>query len=326
MTRSREIYAPAVRARCREVEALTDRTNKLAVLVVQQCPVSADEELLCPPVRESIANIMMFVELGHVDDLAWVLDEVGQSCRMVAVDCDQKLPGSAAIVAHARANIAPDRLLLYSDNQAWFDSSLDMIQRIEGGVTGRSVLLTGDGALAEYMTFMLPRLGATVIRESDLTDEADVRIVVGASQKAASIDESLVDRLPTGAAIYDIGIGNLTLAAADRARARQLHLYRLDNRAGISSAIVRLLETDYMVTKLMGHVRVRDVDIVAGGLLAPPGAVIIDDIRNPTLVLGVADGQGRFRRSPLSGDDRARIDFVSSLTVDGYRKRGHSAP
>jgi hypothetical protein len=150
--------------------------------------------------------------------------------------------------------------------------------------------------------------------------------VVGASQKTPSIDEPIVSRLAPGSPIYDIGIGSLTPAAADLARARGLRLYRLDNRAGISSAIVRLLETDYMVNRLMGHVRVRDVDIVAGGLLAPPGSVIVDDIRNPALVFGIADGQGRFRRPPLSDEDRRRVDFVNSLTVDAYVKRGPATP
>jgi hypothetical protein len=318
---SRERYAPTVQARCREVEALIERTNKLAVLVVQQFPVASDAELLCPPVRESIATIMMFVELGTPDDLLWVLDETRQTCKMVALDCDQKLATSAAIVAQARATIAPERLLLYSDNQAWFDSSLDMIQRIERGVTDRTILLCGTGALADHMTFTLPRLGARVLRPHESGTPDDVPIVVGAAQKTTSIDEALVQRLPPETPIYDIGIGNLTAGAADLARTRRLRLYRLDNRAGISGVVLRLLETDYMVSKLMGHVRVRDVDIVAGGLLAPPGAVIVDDIRQPTVIFGVADGGGRFRDRPLSPEDQARIDFVSSLTVNASRKR-----
>jgi hypothetical protein len=116
--------------------------------------------------------------------------------------------------------------------------------------------------------------------------------------------------------VYDIGIGNLTAAAAGRARARGLRLYRLDNRAGVSSAIVRLLETDFMVGKLMGHLRVKGVDIVAGGLLAPPGAVIVDDIRNPAVIFGVADGSGRFRE-PLEPADEQRVAFVRSLLRSG---------
>jgi len=323
---SRDRHRAVVQERCRAVDALTAKTNKLAVLVVQQFPVATDEELLCPPVRESIANIMLFVELGTVADLEWIVNDAAASCRVVALDCDQKLPESPAIVERGRAIIDPARLMLYSDNAAWFDSALDMIQRIHHGVTGREVVLCGSGALADHAAFMLPRLGARLIAAERVTRESDSVIVIGASQKAVSIDAALVERLPHGSAIHDIGIGNLAPDAADLARVRRFPLYRLDNRAGISSAIVRLLETDYMVTKLMGHVRVRDVDIVAGGLLAPPGAVIVDDIRSPTLVLGVADGQGRFRPAPLSREDQARLEFVMSLTVDAYTRRGPTAP
>lgn len=325
MSASRERHAATLRGRCEAVNALTARTNKLAVLVLQQFPVATDSELLCPPVRESIANILLFVEFGTVADLEWVVQDAMPHCGMAALDCDQKLPESPAIVERGRQLVPPERLLLYSDNQAWFESALDMIQRIERGVTGRTLMVCGAGALADLMSFTLPRLGARVVRDGDPGAERDAGIVVGASQKAASIDEASVSRLPAGAAIYDIGIGNLTPGAANLARSRGLRLYRIDNRAGISSAIVRLLETDYMVSKLMGHVRVRGVDIVAGGLLAPPGAVIVDDVRSPTLVLGVADGAGRFRPAPLSAEDQARVDFVASLTVDAHGRRGPAA-
>ena len=71
-----------------------------------------------------------------------------------------------------------------------------------------------------------------------------------------------------------------------------------------------------MVGKLMGHLRVKGVDIVAGGMLAPPGAVIVDDIRDPAVIFGVADGSGRFRE-PLDRDDEQRIAFVRSLLRGG---------
>src|SRR5262249_696149 len=156
-------------------------------------PVASDAELLCPPVRESIATIMMFVELGTPDDLRWVLDETRQTCKMVALDCDQKLPTSGAIVAQARASVSPDRLLLNTDNQAWFDWWLDMIQRIEQGVTDRTILLCGTGALADHMSFSLPRLGARVLRPQETASLEGVHIVVGAAQKSTSIDEALVE-------------------------------------------------------------------------------------------------------------------------------------
>lgn len=309
-----EAVAAVLRERLDAAAALANRTNKATVLVVQQFPVAEDSGILFPHVRESIANIMAFVELGTAADLDWVLD----ACRdhafnWIVVDCDQKLAGSADIVRLARARIKAGQLLFYSDNQVWFDSGLDIVQRIEGGLTAKSVLLCGAGPLADCFSSVLPRIGASVMTAGPSAPAgAPPSIVLGASQKRVSIDEALVDRLPADAAIYDVGIGNLSQAAAERARSKGLRLYRLDNRAGISSAVVRLLETDFMIGKLMGRLRLKNVDIVAGGLLAPPGAVIVDDISNPTFIFGVADGKGRFKE-PLDPADRDRVDFVQSL-------------
>jgi hypothetical protein len=294
-----------------DVAVLAARTNKATVLVVQQFPVVEDRGLRFPPVRESIANVMAFVELGAACDLAPVLDCAG-AFDWIAVDCDDKLPASASIVETARSQVAPERLLFYSDNQVWFDSALDMVQRIERGLSGKVVVLCGAGALADSIAFALPRLGVSVLRPSQGGSRLDSTIVLGASQKRESIGVELVERLPAGASIYDLGIGNLSAAAAELARSRGFALYRLDNRAGISSAIVRLLETDNMVSTLMGRARLRNVDLVAGGLLAPAGAVIVDDIRRPTMIFGIADGTGRFKRE-LDAADHERLQYVRSI-------------
>jgi len=301
------------RERLDAVEVLARRTNKATVLVVQQFPVPEDADIAFPSVRESIANIMAFVELGTASDLSRVLELAGTAFNWIAVDCDHKRSESGAIVETARARIPAEQLLYYSDNQVWFDSGLDMVQRLEGGVTGKTVLLCGSGPLAECFAAVLPRLGATLVSAAEVRARtAAPSIVLGVAQKRETIDEGIVSALASQTAIYDIGLGNLSSSAAAAARKAALRLYRLDNRAGISSAIVRLLETDYMVGRVMGQVRIKQVDIVAGGLLAPAGAVIVDDIRDPMLIFGVADGRGRFKSSPDS-DDRAHIEFVRSL-------------
>ena len=95
------------RERLEAVVALATRTNKATVLVVQQFPVAEDAGVLFPHVRESIATIMGFVELGTADDLSWVLDTAHEAFNWIVVDCDQKLPGSAGVVALARNRNQP---------------------------------------------------------------------------------------------------------------------------------------------------------------------------------------------------------------------------
>jgi hypothetical protein len=301
------------RERLEAVHALARRTNKATVLVVQQFPVAEDCGMAFPNVRESIANIMAFVELGTPADLSRVLDLAGTAFNWIVVDCDHKRSQSPAIVETARARVPGERLLYYSDNQVWFDSGLDMVQRLEGGVTGKSIVLCGSGPLRECFETVLPRIGATLVQAADvIARRAAASIVLGVSQKRETIGEDIVSAVAATAGLYDIGLGNLSPGATAVGRARGLRLYRLDNRAGISSAVIRLLETDYMVGRVMGQMRIKDVDVVAGGVLAPTGAVIVDDIRDPMLIFGVADGRGRFKESP-DDEDRRRIEFVRSL-------------
>src|SRR5262249_42858615 len=130
--------------RFEDAAALAARTNKAAVLVVQQFPAADDRGVFFPPVRESIANVMAFVELGAAEDAASVL-AASDSFNWIAVDCDHKLPESASIVRTAVSCIPPARLLFFSDNQVWFDSGLDIVQRIERGLSGKKIVLCGEG-------------------------------------------------------------------------------------------------------------------------------------------------------------------------------------
>src|SRR5438105_2803169 len=94
------------RDRLAAVADFARRTNKATVLVIQQFPTPGGCRVLFPNVRESIANILAFAELGTPADLAWVLEAAGDGgFNWFAVDCDHKLPESAAIVAAARARI-----------------------------------------------------------------------------------------------------------------------------------------------------------------------------------------------------------------------------
>jgi hypothetical protein len=309
-----------MRDRFDDVAALATRTNKAAVLVVQQFPVIEDRGVRFPPVRESIANLMAFVELGTAHDLASVLDCAGLF-NWVAIDCDYKLPESASIVQTARSRVPMEQLLFYSDNHVWFDSALDMVLRLERGLSEKAVVLCGAGPLADSLAITLPRMGASVIIPDSGDSPIDAAILLGASQKRESIHASLIRRLPARASAYDLGIGNLTLEAAELARSRGFKLYRIDNRAGISSAVIRLLETDNMATALMGRAKLRDIEVVAGGLLAPAGAVVVDDIRHPTMIFGIADGRGRFKSDLLDPEERERVEYVRSLIAHALDAR-----
>ena len=53
--------------RIAEAKNLMETTNKAGVLVILQAPVPGEHLVLFPQVRESISNILLFIEIGNPD-------------------------------------------------------------------------------------------------------------------------------------------------------------------------------------------------------------------------------------------------------------------
>jgi hypothetical protein len=137
-------------------------------------------------------------------------------------------------------------------------------------------------------------------------------LIVGASIKEESVGEELLGTVSSSTKIYDLGIGNFSSKFLKGARDIGASIYRIDIRAGISSAILGILETDYLISKMLGSGKIKGIEIVSGGIMGEEGAIVLDDIHSPTYVVGVADGKGALKYL-CSKKEQANVDFIHSL-------------
>lgn len=293
--------------RIRQTNNLVDRTNKSSVLVIQQFPTEEDQDTLYPNVRESVSNIMAFIELGDVDTLKEVLAASDGVFDAIAMDSDIKCSFSSALVEYASENVKKSKLLWYSDMTTWADAGMNLVTSLENGVYKKNVLLTGEGLLVDKLSRRLTELGATV------NGNEEIDLVIGAAIKKNSLDAANISHVKKGAKVYDIGIGNFSGEDINQFKAKDCTLYRIDIRAGISSVVLGLFETDYLVNKVMGQAKIKGVELVAGGVLGNDGAVIIDDINHPSHIIGVADGKGYIKKGELSDAENNALKFVTEL-------------
>jgi len=324
-------------SRIQDTEALVEATNKSSVLVIQQFPVPTDGTTLVPHVRESISNVLAFVELGDVPILRSCLNLADGVFDIIIMDADLKLPQSAELISLTRATVGRSQLFYFCDNSVWAGAGIGIIQVIERDLFGKQVLLTGNGILTTHLSLGLIQAGATVYRPDDasprmlLTNRAafsevetierihegfnysNIDLVVGGAVKEQTIDRELCERVRNGIRLYDIGIGNLSEEAVLLAREKGCDVYRLDNRAGISAMVLGQMEADYLVKNVMGKVNIKSVEIVAGGIMGRSGAIIVDNIRDPGYVIGVANGRGRIKHRPETDDEQKDLDFVQRL-------------
>lgn len=77
----------------------------------------------------------------------------------------------------------------------------------------------------------------------------------------------------------------------EAALAEGLSVCRVDSRTGFSAEISLVIETKKMVG-VMGSAMLSGVNVVAGEIIGRLGNVVVDSIKNPTRIIGIADGLG----------------------------------
>jgi hypothetical protein len=292
-----------------ETSQLVQLTNKTSVLVIQQFPIESDINTLLPKVRESIANILCFVELGDLNILKEIIEMSDGKVDSIVLDSDIKCSSSRDIIEYVSTKIQASKLFYYSDNNTWADSAIKFLLHINEGLLNKKIFLSGEGLLHDNVKRKLEDYCPKLLNENE---NENVDIIIGAMIKKESIDEDKLSLVSKQTKIYDVGIGNFSKKFINGAREKGASIYRIDIRAGISSVVMNILETDYLISNVMGEAKIKGVEMVAGGILGGEGAIVLDHINEPLYVIGVADGKGNFKND-LSRKDIDNIDFVERL-------------
>jgi len=80
---------------------------------------------------------------------------------------------------------------------------------------------------------------------------------------------------------------------------------RVDMRPSLAASALELIGMRKLVEQHMGREAWDGVSVVAGGLIGRKGDVIVDSVRHPTRVIGIADGKGGILGAP-SNDPRVQ--------------------
>lgn len=290
-----------------EISSLVAITNKSSVLVIKQFPHDKDEITLIPPPLESISNVLCFVELGSSKIAEAVINMMDGIVDYIIVDEDLKLVQSQNIIDACVDKTKKSKLFFFSDTEAWINAALTFIQQVCNGIYDKKIAVLGEGILFQAFSQKLKNMGSTLVGKNDI-DLAD--LVVGANIKKQL--ELPIIKLKPGVIFFDLGLGNFSPETINRGIEEGATFYRSDMRAGISSTVLRILETDYLLRNMMGTTKIAGVEVAAGGVIGAEGAIILDDISKPSYLFGVANGDGTFKKQ-LSKADEERIKIIQNI-------------
>src|SRR5699024_9515459 len=107
------------------------------------------------------------------------------------------------------------------------------------------------------------------------------------------VTEAYADYItPEGFAI-DGGIGNFSGEFIALCLEKSINVTRLDVRLGnefLSASIKSLSKENSFFEEVMGVEKYEELEIVAGGIIGQAGSIIVDKIKEPKQIIGVANG------------------------------------
>lgn len=322
-----------------EVVFLTNKTNKHAVLIIQQRPNNDDLEPVFPMIRESLSNIIAFACIADEHCVEPIVRASKNIIDTIIMDDVQKRTNSRLIVeaVYNYASACEIPVMTYNDFDIWTSSAVNLIKSNEhSNLSKKKILLLGHNYLStrillqlidtqaeiyvmrsEFDDFTLPYIGTTTIsidsphlHYADDIREFDILLGCCLHQKSSNI-QALTDRI--FGAIYDVGVSNFDEGFIAQQKLKGCKsIYRSDDRAGIASMVLHLMETNYLSRYCMGRISLGKVHLVAGGIIGEQGDVVVDNIETPRKIFGVANGDGTFKKE-LTNDDLLHVEKVKTI-------------
>jgi hypothetical protein len=191
----------------------------------------------------------------------------------------------AVISHHLGTDLVDVVVALVGTGNLGFKSALRLAER------GAQVSLVGrDAAKAELLcralNAILPRFNHHFV-EPGVPDV--VRVLIVAATARHVVDEGWLDRLADRALCIDVGIDNFAPGFVASANERGHTCLRLDVRAAGSALHI---DPNPFFTDVAGRSVIAGHDVVAGGYLGRRGEIVLDQIKEPRQVVGLANGTG----------------------------------
>jgi hypothetical protein len=278
--------------------------------IVQLYPLTG-QPYASEAIHEEAELAMASAEVRSAEEAVALASIVKEEVDFILADLDIKTPESARIQRSISDSVPSDKVLPYSDLEVWGRSlvALSLELRFDHN-RRREVRVLGRGPLAEIV-----RSGLRVLVQGTGSDGESPGPVVVVCEDAAPL--SVMD-FGTDAIVVDGLAESLGLEDYSALHVLQIPVYRPNMAPFVCNEARGLIMVRQAVRQRIGLGRVVDVDIAAGGIVAPRGYVIVDSVAMPRKVYGVADGTGCLIQSgELTPADLQRIDRVERYCVLG---------
>lgn len=120
--------------------------------------------------------------------------------------------------------------------------------------------------------------------------------------------------------IVDVGINNFSRYFIEHVLHKQINIIRLDTRIALAyQFLLNNQYTDHFFNDVYGKALIKDIRIVSGGYIGRVGDVIVDHLKNPQQIIGIADGYGGVKgERQLTEREQHTIKKIKQFIVSNH--------
>jgi len=216
--------------------------------------------------------------------------------------------------------IKKSKIFQIKSNDFTAESAFALLSNFFMPLSKKKILIIGSGNIGSKLALKLVECGSNVfIKNSTKFSTKNVTNAINTlkpkecSNKAISIstkipkmdciisftrgipviNSDLIKIVKKEGLILDGGTGTISDDALRLAGKLGLNVMRLDTRKGFETQTKLIIDTKMLLTEFHGYKKCKDFNIVAGGYIGNLGDIVVNDIKNPRKILGVADGKGK---------------------------------
>jgi 4-hydroxy-2-oxovalerate aldolase len=250
----------------------TKKTKKLVYNIVH----SNRNIPLSPNVQEEASYVLLN---GQGQDFS-VFQSVIESLRNldnIIYLVDQPFEKEASVL---------DNVIIYNDLDLWADSLLEDLNEM---FRKKTLYFCGQHVVREYLE------NKSKLFQFTTTANAELASVVVSFERTAF--QTLTAHASASAFehYYDATIGTILL---DQLPGEEPLVYRVDMAPTVFSYIKRK-EAYRNLSRRRGRMSGEQFNLISGGILGRRGEIVVDNYRNPTVILGMANGQGGLEQNMM---------------------------
>jgi 4-hydroxy-2-oxovalerate aldolase len=320
----------------KEIRPLARKTNRYSALNVVTGEKPLSGMLVSSNIQSTNTHVIGSVTVTSDEQLETVLGSADGRVDIVFLDVDRKPFAPSTPAQTARSTLHKSLLLTYLDSRVWVDAVEDQLVRLLGEVLdGATVVIRGNHPKSRFLALRLAERHAIValvtdagcsvsasvpdalrsfsfdpahldvtLLEASSTEVADwvaqARAVVVWSAGLPTFGQCEARHLEADAYVLDAGIGSILPEGLEEARRRKALLVRVNIWPVLLSALAAAHDSSCVYRDAFGWSTLGGVPITAAGAMGAAGDVVVDNVHEPTRVIGVADGRGgvSFRYAP----------------------------